>query len=254
MSRIEPRFSLRLASCEDDLLRAQRLRYEVFVAELGGDGPMVDHSQRRETDAFDPFYDHLLLCDDARPEEERVIGAYRLLRSDSAAAVGGFYGAAEYDLAPLMRSGRKLLELGRSCLHPDYRGGSAMHHLWSGLADYVRRHEIEVLFGVASFHGTRIAALAQPLSFLHHRYLAPEEIRPVSRRFEPMDLVADDAIDRLAAIRGIPSLIKAYLRLGGHVGHGAYLDTAFNTTDVCLVLDTARMNPKLATLYGRGVV
>lgn len=254
MSRIEPRFSLRLANCEDDLARAQRLRYEVFVAELGGDGPLVDHLARRETDAFDPFYDHLLLCDDARPEADRVIGAYRLLRSERAAAAGGFYGAAEYDLGPLIASGRRLLELGRSCLHPDYRGGSAMHHLWSGLADYVRRYEVEVLFGVASFHGTDIASLAAPLSFLHHRYLAPEALRPVSRRFERMDLIPDAEIDRHAAIRGIPSLIKAYLRLGGHVGHGAFLDTAFNTTDVCLVLDTARMNPKLANLYGKGIV
>ena len=253
---IPPRRDLqvRLAATEADRLGAQRLRYAVFVEELGGDGPLVDHAARLERDAFDPHYDHLVLVDPARSEAElcHVVGAYRLMPGARAEAAGGFYCADEYDLTPLIRSGRPLLELGRSCLHPDLRGGIGLFHLWQGLAAYVAEQGIEILFGVASFHGTDTAALAHPLAFLHHNHLAPPALRVTARPpgAAPMDALAPEQVDRRAAARAIPALIKSYLRLGGHVGQGAWIDRAFNTTDVCLVLDMARIDDRQRRLYG----
>lgn len=243
-----PVFSVELARDPEVLRAAQRLRYAVFVEELGGGGELVDHENKLEQDRFDPFFDHLVLTDQSRG---RVAGVYRLMRSDQAQAAGGFYSAGEYDLSALMTSGRTLLELGRSCLHRDYRGGMAMFHLWNGLASYIAEHGIEVLFGVASFHGTDAEALAAPLSLLHHRHLAPPElrVRALPYAFQSMELIAENDLDRRAAMLKVPSLIKAYLRLGGFVGEGAFVDYAFNTTDVCLILDTARMNDRQARLY-----
>ncbi|GFE48316.1 ornithine-acyl-ACP acyltransferase [Roseobacter cerasinus] len=247
----KPAFQVRLAETEEDLRAAQRLRYAVFVEELGGSGGLVDHENRLEKDRFDPFFDHMLLWDTARGA---VVGAYRVMRDDQAEAAGQFYSADEYDLSVLQGSGRRLLELGRSCLHPDYRGSSALFHLWTGLADYIRVHEIEILFGVASFHGTDVAALAEPLSLLHHRHLAPADlrVRAQAEAFQPMDLIDTSVLDTKRAMLAVPALIKAYLRLGGFVGEGAYVDRAFNTTDVCLVLDTERMNARQARLYQGG--
>ena len=126
-----------------------------------------------------------------------------------------------------------------------------MHHLWTGLASYVAAHEIEILFGVASFHGTDVTRLADPLAFLHHNHLAPPELRVRARaeHYQPMDLVPAAELDRRRAVLELPALIKAYLRLGGFVGEGAFVDHAFNTTDICLVLDTKRMNPRQKRLY-----
>lgn len=243
-----PSFSVSIASTQADLLAAQALRYDVFVRELGGGGALVDHENGLERDEFDPFFDHMIVRDDSTGA---VVGVYRLLRGDQADRAGRFYSEGEYDLTPLRASGRKLLELGRSCLHPDYRGGAAMFHLWTGLADYVQRHGIEILFGTASFHGTDIAALAEPLSMLHHNHLAPPDlrVRAVDGHFQPMDLIPKDRLDRRRAMLAVPALIKAYLRLGGTVGEGAYVDHAFNTTDVCLVMDTARMNDRQKRIY-----
>lgn len=242
-------FTVRLADNAQDLRAAQRLRYEVFVAELGGCGPLVDHANRLERDRYDAFCDHLLLQETISGD---VVGVYRLMRTECAERAGGFYSAAEYDLNALTGSGRRLLELGRSCLHPDYRGGVAMHHLWAGLAKYVAKHRIEVLFGVASFHGTDIESLAQPLSLLHHRHLAPPElrVRANGKSFQSMDLVDELHLNRKAAIMQMPSLIKAYLRLGGFVGEGAYVDHVFNTVDVCLIMDTDRLSTRQARIYG----
>lgn len=244
-------FSTRLAQNDADLIAAQRLRYDVFVHELGGSGTLVDHDQALERDRFDPFCDHLLLMDDNRGA---VVGVYRLMRRDQAQAAGQFYCESEYDLGPLIAGSRRLLELGRSCVHPDYRGGMAMYHLWRALAAYVETHAIELLFGVASFHGTDLDALAAPLSLLYHKHLAPPDIRvrAVPGHFQTMNRVPLEEIDRRAAMVQTPALIKAYLRVGGVVGDGAYVDHSFNTTDVFLVLDTARMNARRSRLRTGG--
>ncbi len=250
-SGLNPDFEVSLAVTAADLRAAQHLRYRVFVQELGGGGPMVDHDAGIEADRFDGWFDHLLLRDRALPggPEDQVVGVYRLLRSEQAARAGQFYSEDEYDLGKLRASGRTLLELGRSCVDARYRGGKALMHLWQGLAGYVADHGAEVLFGVASFHGTDPAALAEPLSLLHHSHLAPPELRARSLRYESMDLIAPEVLDRRAAVLQVPPLIKAYLRLGGYVGDGAYVDHDFNTTDVCLIMDTARLGPLHRALY-----
>ncbi len=252
MAAHRPEFELRLAAGEADIRAAQRLRYEVFVEELGGDGALVDHAARLERDAFDAHYDHLLLFDRARPGDA-AIGVYRLMRDDMVHRVGRYYSESEYDLGVLKASGRRLLELGRSCVHPDYRGGAALMQLWRGLLGYVERHGIEVMFGVASFHGSDPAPLAQPLSLLHHRHLAPPalRVRALREHFQRMDLVPEAEIDRVAAMRAVPALIKAYLRLGGFVGEGAFIDAPFNTTDVCVVVDIARVPDSVRAIYAR---
>lgn len=251
----EPKFELRRAASEEDIRAAQRLRYRVFVEELGADGPMIDHEARLERDRFDDHFDHLILFDRSRAPDDpdRAVGVYRVMRSDQAEAAGQFYSEDEYDLSALKGSGRRLLELGRSCVDARYRGGAAMYHLWNGLAHYVLEHKVEVLFGVASFHGTDIGALAEQLSYLHHRHLAPESlrVRVLPEVFEGMDLVPEAEIDERRALVAMPTLIRAYLRLGGFVGEGAYLDRAFNTTDVCLVMDTERMNANYRDHYTR---
>lgn len=246
-------FETRLATDETDLLAAQRLRYRVFVEELGGDGALVDHADRLERDEFDPVVDHLVLVDNRRSRQalDHVVGVYRLLPGDRAERFGRFYCDSEYDLTALRAAGRSLLELGRSCVDPAFRGGSGMFLMWNALAEYVLSRQIEILFGVASFHGTDAQALAQPLSWLHHHHLAPATLRPRARPegFQAMDLIPEAELDRRAAMTGMPALIKAYLRLGGLVGEGAYLDRPFNTTDVFLMVDTKAMSEKHRKFY-----
>ena len=255
MKTDDAHLELRLARDARDLAAAQRLRYAVFVEELGGDGPLVDHAARLERDEYDAVFDHLILVDRRRDPAslDDVVGVYRLLPSTRVGPDDRFYSEGEYDLGPLRASGRRLLELGRSCVHPGHRGGSAMFHLWNGLADYVLERGIEVLFGVASFHGTDPVPLAQPLAWLHHHHLAPPALRVVARprHRQAMDLLPEALLDRKAAMLATPALIKAYLRLGGFVGDGAWTDHAFNTTDVCLVMDTARMSDRHRAYYTR---
>ncbi len=250
------RFTVRLAETDEDVAAAQRLRYRVFVEEMGATPSPEDRATRRESDRFDPYFEHLLLidreCTDA-DKERGVVGVYRLMRGDRARAGIGFYGAQEYDLAKLDAYPRETLELGRSCVDADYRGGAGMHLLWSGLGAYVVEHEVGLMFGVASFHGRSTAPIAQALSYLHHNHLAPEDlrVRALPASYAEMAILPPEQVDRREAMRQIPALIKGYIRIGGYVGDGAFIDHDFNTVDVCLLMDTARMVQSVRKFYSR---
>ncbi|HEU0221316.1 MAG TPA: GNAT family N-acyltransferase [Paracoccaceae bacterium] len=252
----QSRFTARLARTEAEVAAAQRLRYRVFVEEMGASTSPENAALRLERDRFDPWFDHLILIDNAAgPADpiDRVVGVYRLMRGEVARRGPGFYGATEYDLTRLLESPRRTVELGRSCVHPDYRGGLAMHLLWCALGAYVIRNRIEVMFGTASFPGADPEPLREPLAYLWHHHLAPPDlrVRALPGGFVEMNRMAPEAIVRPRAMQAIPALIKAYIRLGGFVGDGAWRDTGFNTVDVMLVMDTKRMQARYRDYYSR---
>lgn len=232
----------RLAQSDADIRAVQALRYAVFVEELGGNGTEVDHVARLERDRFDPGACHLMLEDPALPVGARCVGTTRIRRE------GDYYTASEYDISPLEASGRPLIELGRACLHRDYRGGAALSRLWSAVAAQIEVAQDGLLFGVASFHGTDVAALAQPLSWLHHHHLAPKALRPRTRVAAPSHILPLAALNRRAAVLQMPALLKAYLRMGAMVGEGAFVDHDFNCTDVCVMLETRALATGSAVL------
>ena len=250
-------FDVRLAENPEELFAVQRLRYDVFVRELGASGPAVDHHLEIEADAFDAHSEHLMLLDRTRGADltAQLVGVYRMMTQSGAASAGGFYTASEFDLTPLLQTGRPMMELGRSCLRKPYRGGAAMFYLWQALAQHVTHQGAEILFGTASFAGTDLRALTAPLSLLRREHLAQARLRPtaIGAGAVPLGASGEFEIDRLAALRAMPALIKAYLRLGGCVGEGAYVDVAFNTVDVCMVLDVPAMNPRQKAIYLKGL-
>lgn len=250
----EGRFEVKIADHASEIEAAQRLRYRVFVSEMGAQVSKEDAALGMERDAFDPYFDHLVLIDrHIEDQKNAVVGVYRLMRGSVAREGIGFYGSSEYDLRKLEHLGRETVELGRSCVDANYRGGSAMHLLWNALSEYVQTRGIDVMFGVASFHGRDLEALAEPLSYLYHNHLAPQDIRvrALDDHYLAMDRLGADQASRARAMKSIPPLIKAYLRLGGFVGDGAYIDHAFNTVDVCLLMDTTRMTERYKSYYTR---
>ena len=249
------RFEVRLAESDEDVAAAQRLRYKVFVEEMGASASQAEQNTRRECDEFDPYFEHLLLIDKQAGDDplDKVVGVYRLMRGSAARKGIGFYGASEYDLSKLENLDRETLELGRSCVAEEHRGGLGMHMLWNGLGDYVTKHNVGVMFGVASFHSADPAPIVEALANLHHHHLAPPELRVKAQAdsYAEMNTMPAGQINRRRALQLTPSLIKAYLRLGGFVGEGAYVDHDFNTVDVCLIMDTQKMTEKYRAFYGR---
>ncbi|HUZ72840.1 MAG TPA: GNAT family N-acyltransferase [Stellaceae bacterium] len=242
---------VRLAATMADIDAAQTLRYRVFYEEMGAHPTPEMARAGRDFDAFDAICDHLLVIDHARAAA--VVGTYRLIRRSMAERHRGFYSAGEYDIAPLEAFPGKILELGRSCVDASARNRPTMQLLWRGIAAYVFAHDISIMFGCASLPGTDIDALAVPLSYLHHHHLAPPALRPraLPARYVEMSRLERGTYDAARALAEVPPLIKGYLRLGGFVGEGAVIDHQFNTTDVCIVVQTDLVTEKYYRHYER---
>ena len=242
----------RLARSDAEIDAAQALRYRIFYEEMDAIAGPEAARTRRDVDSFDSRCDHLLVIDRERAPPESIIGAYRLNRRGAAGRHGGFYTAGEYDIAPLLAARGEIMELGRSCVDRAYRNRATMALLWRAIAAYVFYYDVELMFGCASLPGVEAERLALPLSYLHHRHLAPPELRPraLPARYAAMDRMAPEDIDPRAARLALPPLVKGYLRLGGFVGDGAVIDRQFRTTDVCIVVKTALVTARYMRHYG----
>ena len=256
---------VRLARTRAEIKLAQRLRYQVFYEEMSAVPSRLAQFRRRDEDAYDAICDHLLVVDLSKSDGKNhgggrpaplVVGTYRVLRQDVAERSLGFYTAGEYDIKPLLnaRSPRyRFMELGRSCVLAPYRNKRSVELLWHGLWTYVREHKIDVMLGCASFEGTDPNEHAMALSFLHHHALSPPEwrCRAHGSLHVSMDRLPKDKIDAKAALKVMPPLIKAYLRLGATVGDGAVIDRQFGTTDVLIMLPVENIDPKYFGHYGQ---
>jgi L-ornithine Nalpha-acyltransferase len=245
---------LRLSRDPVEIEAAQRLRYRVFYEELGAVPTRVARAARIDRDRFDAVADHLLVVDLERGGARQppcVVGCYRLLRESVARRAGGFYTAREFDLGGVRCADGEMMELGRSCVEPEYRTGTVVQLLWRGIADYIDGHGVGLMLGCASLPGTDPEAAAVALSFLHHNVLAPEGLRPraLADRYVPTDRIPAADVDARAALKQLPPLLKAYLRMGGMIGEGAVIDRQFNTIDVCLVLPTERVQANYQRHY-----
>ena len=246
---------VRLAETEEEVKAAQRLRYNIFYKEMRAQPSAEIMRLERDFDHLDALCDHLLVIDSSQTGNDAVVGTYRLITRQMAIKAGGFYSASEYDVGCLEAYQGEVLEVGRSCVAPDYRTGTTMQMLWRGLANYAFLHEIELLFGCASFHGTDVSKLHRALAYLHHYHLAPAEIRPraLPSRYVEMNNIPLEQIDVKEALAEMPPLIKGYLRIGGVASAGAVIDWQFNTTDVCMIVKMEMLTDKYKTNYSRSL-
>ena len=245
---------VRIARTAVEVDAAQALRYRVFFEEMGATPDSSARADQRDRDAYDPVADHLLVLDHAIGSgPESIVGTYRLIRADAAAAVGRFYAAGEYDIGPILSFPGQVLELGRSCVDRRYRGRAVMQLLWRGIAAYVFRNRIDVMFGCASLGGTDPDALAAELTYLGAYHLAPPALRPraLPERYVDMRRLDPASVDPRRMQGRLPPLIKGYLRLGGFVGDGAVIDHQFNTIDVAVVVKTDMVTAKYFRHYER---
>lgn len=240
-----------IASSKTEIENAKRLRYEIFFKEMGASPEKKIRESGMDHDEFDDYCDHLLVIDEKIKTGNPVVGTYRLLRGAEAKKLGKFYSEAEFDISKIKNSKGEILELGRSCVHKEYRNRATMQLLWRAIAAYIKLHNISVLFGCASLSGTEPEKYKNHLSYLYHNHLAPEAVRPraLKNKFIDMNIVPKDEIENFRTVASLPPLIKGYLRLGGFVGDGAVIDPVYNTIDVCIVVQPESVSERYATRY-----
>jgi putative hemolysin len=224
-----------LARSPAEVAEAQRLRYRVFAEEMGARLSGHDH---RDIDGFDALCDHLLVRDHDGGE---VVGTYRILDPQMAAEAGGYYSAGEFDLTRLLHLAPGMVEVGRSCVHADYRNGATISLLWAGLAKYMMTRGYDHLIGCASIGmadgGHNAAAVYARLA---GKYLAPEEYRVFPHTPLPLQALASN-IEPV-----VPPLVKGYMRMGALVCGEPAWDPDFNTADLLVLLPISRLSSRYA--------
>lgn len=233
--RHRPRLHMRLARTHAEILEAQKLRYRVFADELGARLPT--RTPGVDQDLFDPYCEHLIVRDEVA---DRVVGTYRILSPSAARRLGGYYSESEFDLTRLQLLRGGMVEIGRSCIHPNYRTGATIALLWGGLARYMAEGDYRYLIGCASISMADGGhAAANIYSSLDH-HLAPIEYRVFPRHPLPVERLYTGQTAEL------PALIKGYLRAGAWVGGDPAWDPDFNTADLLIMMSMARVDQRYA--------
>ncbi|WP_285551229.1 GNAT family N-acetyltransferase [Actinoplanes regularis] len=228
-------YTLLIADDAAQVKAAQRLRHDVFAGELGA--TLTTAVEGIDVDEFDEFCDHLIVRDDATGD---VVGTYRMLPPSAAERAGRRYGDAEFDLSALRPLRDQLVEIGRSCVHPDHRSGAVVNLMWAGIARYLHLNNLRWLGGCASVplaDGGVVAAGVRER--INNKHLAPPALRAHPHRpwTPPADLVADPRVT-------VPALLKGYLRLGSWVCGEPAFDPDFDCADFYVLFSLDRLDPR----------
>ncbi len=236
--RNKPRLEARFVRHNSELREAQRLRAQVFASEFG---VHFDDPDGLDRDSFDDFCEHLNVYDVANG---LLIATTRLLTREKARLAGSFYSAHEFDMTAMDALPGRVLEIGRTCVHEDYRSGAAITVLWSALADYLLSQDFSYLLGCASISlrdgGHNFAAI---MPELRQQHFVEESLRVQPHRGLCID--APEGTGKAS----LPPLLKAYLRMGCKIGGEACWDPDFHCADVFVLLDVSALAGRYAQRF-----
>lgn len=236
------------AASADQVDAAQRLRFAVFVGELGARLPPTAMAAGRDHDRFDAHCEHLLVwaVDRSGVAAPQLAGTYRVLAPAGARLAGGLYADQEFDLAPLAHLRSRMIELGRACVHPQWRSGGVILALWAALGKYMVRHGFETMVGCAS---VSLADGGRGAGALWHGVQAGYLARPEWQVQPRCPLALAPAAGASMPLRAMPPLIKGYLRGGARVLGPPSYDAQFHTADLPIMMRMDELSQRYRTQF-----
>lgn len=232
-------FEIKLAQSKEEKEGAFRLREEVFNRELSG---LHASGAELEKDIYDNICDHLIVLDKTK---NMVVGTYRLLSAGRVDPAIGFYSEKIFDISRIKCLGSAAVELGRSCVHKDYREGAVINLLWEGIAQYIRENGARFLFGSVRLYTTDLKEVSEVFSLVKDDYYSSEEFRVLPHKENAFNGVRKRRIapqDRKTVFRKLPPLIKGYLRLGLKICGPPAWNRDLGSVVFFVLLDTQNMS------------
>jgi putative hemolysin len=232
-------YHVRLASGEDDLIAALRLRFEVFNLELN-EGLEDAFRTGHDVDEFDAVYDHLIV---EHTPSHRIVGTYRLQTGMAAALNSGYYSEREFDFTPYEQLRPEVIELGRACIHREHRSTDVLYLLWRGIARYAIHQRARYLIGCSSLT-SQDAAQGTAVYDVLRDYLADLELRTAPQPQFAMPLVPSNGADYK-----VPKLLRTYLAIGAKICGPPAIDREFKTIDFLTLLDLGELHPRIEARF-----
>ena len=218
------------AKHQDEVREAQKLRYSVFANEMGARLPATIPGH--DIDLFDDYCEHLLVRDG---ETNAVIGTYRVLTPVQAKRVGGTYTDTEFDLTRLRNMRERMVELGRSCVHPDHRHGGVILALWGALFEFMSRNQLDTMIGCASIPMLHNGIVSGDAAASMWKQLSKSNLASIEFHVRPRLPLPIEELDSNLPVEP-PALIKGYLRLGAKILGAPAWDPDFNTADLPMLM------------------
>lgn len=229
-------FYVRLMNHDDasEVRMVQKLRYDHLLKEYNPSLP----DEGIDIDGYDEYTDSIIVFD---CEKQVIAGTYRVATLET---IKGhkFLMEDEYDITPLRMSNEGIVELGRAVVRPDYRTGFVIQLLFLAIYRYTIEHNCKYMVGLCSFHGNDPTIYAHGLSYLKHNYACTKFMLKAKTNAYPLDMVDVDKINMALVKEQLPSLLRAYLKLGHKVSYDGCIDYQFNSCDVLIILDVDEVN------------
>ncbi|MBK8326302.1 MAG: GNAT family N-acetyltransferase [Moraxellaceae bacterium] len=236
----QPKFIAQFAQSASAIQAAQKLRAQTFNQEYG---VQFDHPHGLDVDDYDPFCLHLNVYDTV---QGCLIATTRLLTVENARLTNGFYSQKEFDLSPLLPNLQgRVLEVGRTCVHQDYRSGAAITVLWTALAEYLLAENFAYLIGCASIPLNNDMSFSALMTRFDEQDFVSQSTRVIPKR----TMLCEPTPHTIHTKIALPPLLKAYLRMNAKLGGDAYFDEAFSCADIFIVLDVATLAARYAQRF-----
>ncbi|MGC4067035.1 MAG: GNAT family N-acyltransferase [Polyangiaceae bacterium] len=207
-----------------------RLRYDVFT-KLGthvGEG-----TKGRDCDEFDDDCHHAAVWKDGT-----LVATCRILPAEGASRVGRYFSSTEFDLSELLRRHTDILEVGRVCVHPDFRASVAIVLLWKSIAELVVRTKAQYLTGCATLFEKSPDRVAAIMELLRERGVVEDlGVSPICRIAKPTSLQNDTNV----TWNDLPGLLRSYIQMGGRVLGEPCYDPIFDSAEVLIWVPLASL-------------
>jgi putative hemolysin len=245
-------FEIKLVENEQEYDETLRLRYEVFNIEMG-EGLSSSSETGRDEDQYDPYCDHLIVK--SIEDNNKIVGTYRFMRKEAAENGIGFYSELEFDLSKLKETGEEIIELGRSCVHKDFRSKNVMSYLWAGLAKLIDEAGAKYLFGCGSIHSDNVNTISSIFRYFKEKHYSDEYHRVYPKKgFEVKGLNPYIEVENAKEVfRSIPPILKGYIRLSAQCCGEPAWDPEFGCADLFILLDTKKITKKYSDHFFRNV-
>jgi len=233
------RIHVAIARSEGRIAQALELRARIFRESA----PQASGKLTcQDDDIFDPWCTHLVAID---PDRDDVVGTYRILTPEAARELGCRYAEQEFWLTRLDPLRHEIVELGRACVDPAYRGGTSLMLMWTGLSRWLSGKHYTHLMGCVS-----VSLKDGPESVLRlYQQLIPLHDAGESFRVWPLQRLKRPEFNTQEQVE-VPSLLRAYLRAGAMIMGEPCVDFELNCADFPVILPLEQLDQRFRQRFG----